>query len=46
MTKLAFIAKKRYQPDGIINNDADEFWIPEREQSLKSVLHIKGESYV
>jgi len=42
MTKLAFIAKKRYQPDWIINNDADEFWIPEKKQSLKDVLRIKG----
>lgn len=42
MTKLAFAAKKRYNPDWIINNDADEFWIPNQENSLKDCLKFKG----
>ncbi len=42
MTLLAFEAKKRYQPDWIINNDADEFWIPDNACSLKKYLAFKG----
>lgn len=42
MTKLAFLAKKEYSPDWIINNDADEFWIPEHGTSLKDHLGFKG----
>jgi len=42
MTKLAFIAKKLYKPDWIINNDADEFWIPNNNKSLKECLKFKG----
>ena len=42
MTKLAFLAKKIYKPDWIINNDADEFWIPNSGNSLKEHLNFKG----
>jgi glycosyltransferase involved in cell wall biosynthesis len=43
MTKLAKKAKKIYNPDWIINNDADEFWIPtDITKSLKDVLNFKG----
>jgi len=42
MTKLAFLAKKIYKPDWIINNDADEFWIPNSGDSLKKYLNFKG----
>jgi len=42
MTRLAFIAKKKYSPDWIINNDADEFWIPNKNKSLKDCIKFKG----
>jgi hypothetical protein len=42
MTKLAFLAKKIYKPNWIINNDADEFWIPNKSGSLKEYLNFKG----
>lgn len=42
MTRLAFEAKKHYKPDWIINNDADEFWIPNDKESLKKHLAFKG----
>ncbi len=42
MTRLAFEAKKRYKADWIINNDADEFWIPKTGNSLKEYLKFKG----
>ncbi len=42
MTKLAFLAKRIYKPDWIINNDADEFWIPNSGNSLKEHLNFKG----
>ncbi len=41
MTRLNKIAKKKYNPDWIINNDADEFWIP-KNGNLKDVLNFKG----
>jgi len=41
MTKLAKIAKKKYNPDWIINNDADEFWVA-KGKNLKEVLNFKG----
>jgi len=41
MKKLAGVAKKRYNPKWVINNDADEFWIP-KEGSLKEALNVKG----
>jgi len=42
MTQLAFLAKKIYKPDWIINNDADEFWIPNSGNNLKEYLKFKG----
>jgi hypothetical protein len=42
MTKLNKIAKKKYNPDWIINNDADEFWVPTVTESLKDALNFKG----
>lgn len=42
MTKLAFLAKKKYNPDWIINNDADEFWIPNKGTNLKEIVSFKG----
>jgi len=42
MTKLAKIAKQKYKPDWIINNDADEFWIPTNNKTLKQNLSFKG----
>jgi len=39
ITKLAF---KKYNPDWIINSDADEFWVPQQGSSLKEVLNFKG----
>jgi hypothetical protein len=41
MKKLAKVAKNKYNPRWVINNDADEFWIP-KEGSLKDVLPNKG----
>jgi len=42
MTKLAKKAKRLYNPDWIINNDADEFWRPLEKESLKDILNFKG----
>ncbi|MDM5271270.1 glycosyltransferase family 2 protein [Sulfurovum sp. zt1-1] len=42
MTKLAFKAKDLYNADWIINNDADEFWIPNDGLNLKNHLKYKG----
>lgn len=42
MRKLANIAKKRLKADWVINNDADEFWLPQNELSLKENLAFKG----
>lgn len=43
MTQLAFVAKKIYKADWIINNDADEFWIPNDDsKNLKDCLDFKG----
>ena len=42
MTRLNKIAKKKYNPDWIINNDADEFWVPKNGKSLTNVLNFKG----
>ena len=35
---LAKKAKKIYNPDWIINNDADEFWVPTVTESLKDTF--------
>ncbi len=42
MTRLNKIAKQKYNPDWIINNDADEFWVPLKGENLKDVLNFKG----
>jgi len=41
MKKLASTAKKIYNPDWVINNDADEFWLP-KEGTIKEALNFKG----
>jgi len=38
MKKLAKTAKNKYNPRWVINNDADEFWIPKDNRSLKEIL--------
>lgn len=42
MSKLAKIAKEVYKADWVINNDADEFWIPKNYTSIKAYLAFKG----
>ncbi len=42
MNYLARVAKKRLKADWVISNDADEFWIPTNELSLKENLSFKG----
>jgi glycosyltransferase involved in cell wall biosynthesis len=42
MTRLAFEAKRIYGADWVINNDADEFWIPQNRTNLKDYLNFKG----
>ncbi len=42
MKKLAKIAKEKLKADWVINNDADEFWIPQNELNLKENLAFKG----
>ncbi len=41
MKRLALEAKKR-GADWVINNDADEFWIPQEGKNLREVLAFKG----
>ena len=40
MTYLTKLAKKKYNPNWIINSDADEFWVSK--EGLKKSLQIKG----
>ncbi len=42
MIKLAKIAKKEFNANWVINNDADEFWIPKNDLSLKENLNFWG----
>lgn len=42
MTRLAHIAHKELKADWVINNDADEFWIPQNKLNLKENLRFKG----
>ena len=43
MKKLASTAKNKYNPRWVINNDADEFWIPKDNRTLKEILdNTKG----
>lgn len=43
MKKLARVAKEEMKADWVINNDADEFWIPQSDRSLKEILAFKGD---
>ena len=42
MTRLAKIAKEKYNASWVINNDADEFWLPQNGKSLKEILNFNG----
>lgn len=42
MKQLANVAKKELKADWVINNDADEFWLPQNSLSLKENLAFKG----
>ena len=42
MKKLSNTTKKVYNPRWVINNDADEFWIPKNNKTIKEVLPNKG----
>ena len=41
MRQLAMVAKKELGADWVINNDADEFWIPNNNKTLKENLDFK-----
>lgn len=42
MKRLANIAKNGLKADWVINNDADEFWLPSNDRNLKENLAFKG----
>jgi len=42
MKQLATIAKSKLKADWVINNDADEFWLPRNSLNLKENLAFKG----
>jgi hypothetical protein len=42
MLRLAKIARKELKADWVINNDADEFWLPQNDKNLKENLMFKG----
>ncbi|MDM5271271.1 glycosyltransferase family 2 protein [Sulfurovum sp. zt1-1] len=42
MKQLAHIAKNNLKADWVINNDADEFWLPANDMNLKENLAFKG----
>jgi glycosyltransferase involved in cell wall biosynthesis len=42
MTQLARRAKKELGADWVINNDADEFWIPTSDKNLKESVAFRG----
>jgi hypothetical protein len=43
MKQLAYVAKNQLKADWVINNDADEFWLPQNELNLKENLSFKGD---
>jgi len=42
MTELAHYARDEMGADWVISNDADEFWLPQSERSLKAILAQSG----
>lgn len=42
MKRLAKAAKNELKADWVINNDADEFWLPSNDKNLKENLAFKG----
>lgn len=42
MRRLARTAKRNMGADWVINNDADEFWLPQNDKNLKENLSFKG----
>ena len=42
MLSLAKMAKKIYNANWVINNDADEFWLPTNSKNLKENLNFRG----
>jgi len=42
MRQLAHVAKRQLKADWVINNDADEFWLPQNDKNLKENLAFKG----
>lgn len=42
MKQLAQVAKNRLKADWVINNDADEFWLPQNDLNLKENLAFRG----
>jgi len=42
MMRLAKIAKERLRANWVINNDADEFWLPKNSKNLKENLNFNG----
>lgn len=42
MSRLTNTAKNELKADWVINNDADEFWLPQNELNLKQNLAFKG----
>jgi len=42
MKQLATVAKNKLKADWVINNDADEFWLPKNGLNLKENLAFKG----
>lgn len=42
VTKMDKLAKKKFDADWVINNDADEIWVPKNNSNLKDHLKFKG----